>query len=150
MNCHDGQPTILVVEDDTALRRLVVRVLTKGGFEVISSGRAADALELVRQRRGAFELAIVDIIMPGMSGLDLAGDLDREYPELKILYISGYVNSVAAEVISRRAPELMLFKPFTAAALLDRVQALLAALPRREPARASNSGRPVIRDGTSG
>jgi DNA-binding response OmpR family regulator len=76
---HDSKPTILVVEDDASLCRLVVRFLHAAGFATLAAGRAADGLALVRQHQGAFDLAIVDMVMPGMSGLDLATDLDREY-----------------------------------------------------------------------
>jgi two-component system cell cycle sensor histidine kinase/response regulator CckA len=150
MGCHDGRPTILVVEDQTSLRRLVVRILQSGGFATLDAGRAADGLELVRERRGVLDLAIVDMVMPGMSGLDLATDLDREYPSLKILYISGYVDSIAADVIARRAPDCLLLKPFTRQALLDRVRMLLEMAPRREPGRSPHITPPKVRDGTSG
>lgn len=149
MNCQEGKALILVVEDDASLRRLVVRMLSAGGFAAVATGRAAGALELVRQRHGAFDLAIVDIVMPGMGGLDLAGELGREYPDLTILYISGYVDSVVADVLSRRSPELMLFKPFSAETLLERVRALLKSPARREAARAAHSA-PQIHDGTLG
>ena len=88
--------------------------------------------------------------MPGMSGLDLATDLDREYPELKILYISGYVGSVAAEVLSRRTPDHVLLKPFTEQALLQRVNLLLGIAARREAAPTSDHAVPASRTGTSG
>jgi hypothetical protein len=104
-------------------------MLTNGGFEVLAAGAAADGLSLVRERQGALDLAILDIVMPGMSGLDLASDLDREYPGLKILYISGYVGSLAADALARRTPDRVLLKPFTEAELLERVRRLLEIAP---------------------
>jgi CheY-like chemotaxis protein len=129
MGHREGKPTVLVVEDDASLRRLVVQMLTNGGFEVMAAGAAPDGLSLVRERRGALDLAILDIVMPGMSGLDLASDLDREYPGLKILYISGYVGSLAADALSRRTPDRVLLKPFTEPELLERVRRLLEIAP---------------------
>ena len=146
MSDHESKPTILVVEDDASLRRLVVRMLHRGGFATFAAGKAADGLALVRQRQGAFDLAIIDMVMPGMSGLDLATDLDREYPNLKILYISGYIDSLAADALSRRSPDRVLLKPFTEQALLDRVRLLLDIPPRREPGYAQPSA-PGIRNG---
>jgi CheY-like chemotaxis protein len=64
-------------------------------------------------------------VMPGVSGLDLAAILGRDYPNLKILYISGYIGSLAAEALARRSPERVLLKPFTEDALLARVLMLL-------------------------
>jgi DNA-binding response OmpR family regulator len=145
---HDSKPTILVVEDDASLCRLVVRFLHAAGFATLAAGRAADGLALVRQHQGAFDLAIVDMVMPGMSGLDLATDLDREYPSLKILYISGYIDSLAADALSRRSPDRVLLKPFSEQALLDRVRMLLDSGPRREPGHASQPSAPQIRSGT--
>lgn len=133
MNCRDGKPIILVVEDNAPLRRLIVRMLLGGGFAAVATGKAVEGLEMVRERHGAFDLAILDIVMPGMSGLDLATDFDREFPHLKILYISGFINSVAAEVLWRCSPDLVLFKPFSADALLERVHGLIGAA-RRDPA----------------
>ncbi len=69
------------------------------------------------------------MVMPGVSGLDLAADLGREYPNLKILYISGYVGSLVAEALARRSPERVLMKPFTEEALLARVRDLLGIVP---------------------
>jgi CheY-like chemotaxis protein len=137
MDDHESKPAILLVEDDPALCRLFVTMLTNGGFTPLAAGQAADGLSLVRQRRGAVALAIVDMMMPGMSGLDLATELDREYPHLKILYISGYVDSIAAAVLSRRSPEHVLLKPFSEPALLQRVRLLLATPLAPQPARAS-------------
>jgi two-component system cell cycle sensor histidine kinase/response regulator CckA len=121
----EGRRTVLVVEDDANLRRFLVRVLDSGGFSTLDTARATDALQLVREHSGRLALAVVDLMMPGVSGLDLGGDLDREYPQLKILYISGFVGSLAADALSRRAPDHLLLKPFTGETLLERVSMLL-------------------------
>jgi hypothetical protein len=151
VNDHGGKPTILVVEDDTSLCRLVVRMLVRGGFETLAAETASEGLALVHDRQGAFDLAIIDMVMPGMSGLDLASDLGREYPGLKILYISGYVDSLAADALTRRTPDRVLLKPFTEEALLERVRTLVEiAPPRREPGRSPRPSPQAIRDRTSG
>src|SRR5580658_5824483 len=118
MDYQGGKPAVLVVEDDASLRPLLVRMLDGGGFATLDAGSATDALALVRSRQGRFDLAVIDMVMPGMSGLDLASDLSREYPSLKILYISGYVGSLAAEALARRSPEHVLLKPFAEETLL--------------------------------
>jgi YesN/AraC family two-component response regulator len=77
--------------------------------------------------------------MPGISGLDLATDLDREYPNLKILYISGYVGSTAADALARRTPERVLLKPFSEQELLDRVRMLINLVPHSESGQTSQA-----------
>jgi len=131
---QDGSPTVLVVEDDPHLLRLVELMLVSGGFAVVTASTAPGGLELVRERRGRFDLAVIDMVMPGVSGLDLATDLGREYPNLKILYISGYIGSLAAEALSRRSPDRVLLKPFTEEELLNRVRMLIEIAPRSAPA----------------
>jgi len=150
MDCHVSKPVILVVEDDASLRRLMVRMLNTGGYSTHAAGNAADGLSRVRQCHGALDLAIIDMVMPGRSGLDLASDLDREYPGLKILYMSGYVDSLAADVIARRSPDCLLLKPFTRQVLLDRVRRLLETTSRRQPGRASPPPPEDTRSGTVG
>jgi CheY-like chemotaxis protein len=141
--------TVLVVEDDPCLLYLIEVMLASAGYEPSTAGGAADGLSLVRERQGRFDLAIVDMVMPGMSGLDLATELGREYPSIKILYISGYVGSLAADALARRTPERVLLKPFTEQALLDRVRMVLDSSASCEPGQSAQSARPAG-DGTVG
>lgn len=119
------QPQILVVEDNGALRRLMLRILEGSGYDVLEAGSGAQGLELFRQHSPSLDLAIVDMVMPGISGLDVAAEIERDRPALKILYISGHATSVAMESISRRSPNRVLLKPFDAAELISRVAELL-------------------------
>ena len=147
---NEGKRTILVVEDDSALLHLIVRFLQRGGFETLSAGKAETGLSLAREHREVLDLAVIDMVMPGMSGLDLATDLDREFPELKILYISGYIDSIAADVLSRRSPDRVLLKPFGEQELLERVKQLLSSSPRRPPGSAAKPPAQDVRNGTLG
>lgn len=144
------KPTVLVVEDQPALRRLIVRMLDRHGMEALEAGRAAQGLALVRERLGAVDLAVVDMVMPGMSGLDLATELEREYPKVKILYISGYTDSIAMDVIARRDPDAVLLKPFTEQALLDHVNRLMPTAQKKVVAARDGAAAPSRRNGTSG
>ena len=140
MSSLGGKTTVLVVEDDPRLLGLIERMLVSGGFEPFTADSAADGLAMVREREGRFDLAILDMVMPGMSGLDLATELVRDYPQLKILYISGFVGSLAADAITRRTPERVLLKPFSEQALLERVRMLLNFPEPCEPARTAGDG----------
>jgi two-component system, cell cycle sensor histidine kinase and response regulator CckA len=118
------QTTLLVVEDDSSVRRFIVRSLKDNGFRVIEAAGAAESLEILRSEADAIDLVITDVVMPRMGGLDLAAELDRQYPGLKILYVSGYTASIAIAGIAQRSPHLVLLKPFTEEMLLDRVRRL--------------------------
>jgi DNA-binding response OmpR family regulator len=78
---------------------------------------------------GGLHFAIGDMDLPGAAGLDLAAELDRQHPGLRILYISDRVGSIATEAIARSSSDLVLLKPFTEASLMDRVHRLMAKPP---------------------
>jgi DNA-binding response OmpR family regulator len=122
---NGNQPQILVVEDNGALRRLMLRILAGSGYAVLDAPSGARGLELFRENSPSVDLAIVDMVMPGLSGLDVAAEIERHQPGMKILYISGYPSSVAMESIGRRSPDRVLIKPFDAAQLIERVALLL-------------------------
>ncbi|MBZ5575219.1 MAG: response regulator [Acidobacteriia bacterium] len=130
------QPTILVVEDNGALRRLMTRTLADSGFLVLEAGSAPHGLAVFQAEPLSVDLAVIDMVMPGMSGLDLAAELERERPGMKILYISGYSSSVAIESISRRSPDRVLLKPFDVRDLVERVGRLLGPEPAQTDAHA--------------
>ena len=119
--------TILVVEDHAELRSMILRMLTANGFAALEAANGAEGLALYQGHRESIALAIVDMVMPGMSGLDLAADLERQRPGMKILYISGHSASIAMDVIARRSPEFVLPKPFTERQLVERLELLLPA-----------------------
>ena len=125
----ERQRVVLLIDDQSGLRRLVSRMLTRNGFGVIEAGGAKHGLEIIQRAAGAIDLVITDVVMPGMSGLDLAADLTRAHPALKVLYMSGYVDSIAMQVIGERSPEAVLLKPFSEEDLLGRVNHLLGCGP---------------------
>ncbi len=124
MTRGEAQRTILVVEDNGALRRLMLRILAGCGYVVLEAASGSQALELFRQQ-GTVDLAILDMVMPGMSGLDVAAEIERQQPGTKILYVTAHGSSVAIDSISNRTPDRVLLKPFDAADLIDRVAQLL-------------------------
>ena len=136
----DGsQPQILLVEDNGALRRLMLRILAGSGYSVLEAASGPQGLELFHEHAVSVDLAILDMIMPGMSGLDVAADIERHRPGMKILYMSGHASSVAIESISRRSPDRVLIKPFDAGELIDRVTRLLGPGAAGPPSAAPQS-----------
>ncbi len=118
--------TVLLCEDDAVVRRVIQRVLTAAGLEVVEADCAESALEWLRARDTAFDLLISDIVMPGMNGRELASIVTSERPEIRILLVSGY----AADAIDAgdALPGVgLLEKPFTPADLVARATALLGA-----------------------
>src|SRR5579871_3355999 len=99
-NC--SPQTILVVDDQTPVRQLISRMLTRSGFHTIEAGSGPQALEKFEDANGSIDLAIIDMIMPRMSGLDVAAELSRQRPSLKILYLSAHSGSIANDCIRRR------------------------------------------------
>ena len=111
-------PTILLVDDNEALRTLASKLLQEQGFRVITAGDGEEALEIFQQQPHAISLLLTDIMMPKMNGLDLADRLRQLRPELPVLFISGN-----PEPGSRTLGYLA--KPFTKTQLMSRVRQAL-------------------------
>ncbi|HYL16338.1 MAG TPA: PAS domain S-box protein [Terriglobales bacterium] len=130
-----GRETILLVEDDSAVRRSVARVLTECGYKVLEAANGAEALKLSDEHRGDIDLLLTDLVMPGMSGREVAQRLRPHRPNLCILFTSGY-NQEQPRQPSDAQQEIVLFrKPFTGSALTRKVRELLDAHP------AQNTGK---------
>jgi len=122
-----GTETVLLVEDVDTVRALAREILRLNGYTVIEARHAREALLLSEAHRGPVHLLLTDVMMPGMSGGELARRLREARPEARILYMSGY----ADDAIFRRAlpgkEAAFLEKPFTAAALSRKVREVLDA-----------------------
>jgi CheY-like chemotaxis protein len=117
--------TILVVEDDEAVRYLAKLALESSGFQVLTAANGPDAVVACGQFAGPLHLLVADVVMPVMNGRDLAEKLETSYPGLKVLYISGYNDQVLRE--QRVIPEEVNFlrKPFIPSALIAKVKEVL-------------------------
>ncbi len=113
-----GDATILVVEDEDEVRRLVRQVLGGLGYEVLTARDGAEALELGRRFRGPIHLLLTDLVMPGLTGRELADRLRAARPGVKTLFMSGYAEQAVD-------PDDLLEKPFAPDALARRVAAAL-------------------------
>ena len=118
-----GRETILLVEDEEPLRELTCNLLIEHGYNVLSAERPDKALEIVRHQRGPIHLLLTDMVMPGMSGLDLAQKLAPAMPELKVVYMSGYTGFTHPDLFDSTAT--ILFKPIPRSALLRKVREVL-------------------------
>jgi two-component system, cell cycle sensor histidine kinase and response regulator CckA len=118
--------SILVVEDDPKVRTLAVRALLSYGYAVYEAPNGAAALHFLATRLGQIELVLTDIVMPGMTGQDLARSIRSQYPDLPILCMSGYTGDemTARGIMVQGVPFIQ--KPFTLAALARAVRQVLA------------------------
>ena len=122
---HSGTETILIVEDESVVRELSGRVLEDLGYVVVLASHPQEGLDYVEQYTNHIDLLITDVIMPGMSGKDLADRALELRPNLRVLYISGYTDDAIVDhgVLS---PELdFLAKPFTPGVLGQKVRQVL-------------------------
>ncbi len=105
--------TVLVVEDEVALRRLVCTVLQNRGYRVHSAGSGLEALNCWSRRVSEIDLLLTDVIMPdGMAGWELAREMRGKKPSLKVIYMSGYSTDISAEKSSPCREIPFLQKPF--------------------------------------
>lgn len=127
----DGTPvgleTVLLVEDEPGVRALAETVLKKLGYKVLVADCGETALRIWRERRGAIDVLLTDVIMPQMSGGDLAHKLREMNPRLKILFMSGYTDDMIASHGILAGETQLIQKPFTAEALGRRLRGVLDA-----------------------
>jgi PAS domain S-box-containing protein len=122
-----GSETLLVVEDNEMVRRMVVRLLAGEGYQVLEAGDGAEALRVYAPRQGLIALVVTDMILPGMSGKELADRLRELRPDLKILFTSGYTENTIAHQGVVDAGVQFLPKPYLPSALIEKVRAVLDA-----------------------
>jgi two-component system cell cycle sensor histidine kinase/response regulator CckA len=132
-----GDETVVLVEDEPLVKNLVSEVLRKSGYQVMEFVNGRDALTRARRHSGHIHLLVTDVVMPGMSGIELARQLAPGRPEMRILFLSGYTDDLVERQGVLQPGRDFLQKPFTPDTLLRRVRALLdapAVAPAERPA----------------
>jgi signal transduction histidine kinase/CheY-like chemotaxis protein len=122
-----GSDTVLVVEDERVVRHLVVRVLERAGYKVLSAGHPGEALLTCEAHEEPIHLLVTDVVMPQMSGPEIAARLLKLQPEMKVLFTSGHTDDVVLRSGVARDEAAFLKKPFTVSELLSRVREVLAS-----------------------
>jgi PAS domain S-box-containing protein len=120
-----GDEVILLVEDEEELRRLAVRELDRRGYAVVVAAAGAEALEVAHSLDGRIDLLVTDVVMPGMSGIELAAQVNELWPSMPVLFVSGHLDeqSVGRNPMAEDAD--LLPKPFTPDQLGQRVRQAL-------------------------
>ena len=116
--------TILLVEDEAFVRTATAEVLKSAGYRLVIAGNAAEALAVYRRCSWPIDLLLCDIVMPGMSGRELAAALEKFYPRARVLLMSGYAEQLAW-CGSSASGKQFLAKPFSIPMLLRRVREVL-------------------------
>jgi CheY-like chemotaxis protein len=119
-----GLETVLLVEDEAAVRRLLTRVLSGSGYRVIQACNGEEALEIANESLGKLDLLVTDLVMPRMGGRQLAISLREKYPHLRVLFVSGYTEDASFE---RELDPCVAFlqKPLAPPVLIGKVRELL-------------------------
>lgn len=117
---------VLVVEDDVLVRQLVCDALATHGYRIIEAGNPADAIERARSHAGDIDLLLSDVVMPGLGGQQVYRRVADHNPGIRVLFMSGYTADTAGDLGDPEAVWGFLHKPFTVAALRQKVDDLLA------------------------
>jgi two-component system, cell cycle sensor histidine kinase and response regulator CckA len=118
-----SQCRVLVVDDEHDVRRYVEHVLKAAGYQTSTAGNAAEAIEAFKN--GGFDALVTDVMMPGMTGDELARQLRQSERGLKVLYLTGYSDRLFKEKVSLWVDEAFLEKPFTSKGLREALSLLV-------------------------
>jgi CheY-like chemotaxis protein len=122
-----GKETVLVVDDDRVIVKLVGEMLRPLGYEVLTAADPTEALALGERHPGAIDLVVTDLLMPGMNGRDLARLLRERHASVRTLFMSGYASDVVSPELLRELGASLLAKPFTPQQLGHAIRRLLDA-----------------------
>jgi CheY-like chemotaxis protein len=120
-----GNETVLLVEDDGDVRRLLELLLQHLGYHVLSAGSGAVALKVAAEHRGPIDLLLTDVVMPDILGWQVTEGLRRQHPEVKVLYITGYAEDAIVRLGPLKSETAVLQKPFTHIALAVKLREML-------------------------
>lgn len=128
-----GKETILLVEDETGVRELASQFLKAGGYTVLEAGDGAEAMHCVSNHAGAIDLLLTDMVMPRMSGAELAEKLWGLRPGLRVIFMTGYSEFSAKDGERLSAEAAVLQKPFSRLSLLEKVREVISAAHCKQP-----------------
>ncbi|MGH9339588.1 MAG: response regulator [Acidobacteriota bacterium] len=125
MAVTNSTETLLVVDDEETVRRLVVRILTQAGYRVLSASDGKEALNIYQENHNEIRLVLLDLLMPSMSGHSLLQVLLRINPAIKVLVVSGASTAGGVNGTLTEGAQGIISKPFRAEELLSSVRRLL-------------------------
>jgi two-component system cell cycle sensor histidine kinase/response regulator CckA len=135
---QQGSETVLLVEDEDEVRAAVCESLQMRGYTVLKARHSKEAVLICRRHEGPIHLLLTDVVMPQMTGPELAERISLLRPKIKVLYVSGYTSDALDQRNMMEPGTAFLQKPFTPDALAHQVRAVLDAQPHPRPPRASH------------
>lgn len=133
-----GSATILLAEDDEVVRGIACRALSRAGFDVLVGVTSPDVARIAREHQGEIDLLVSDVVMPELSGPELAAEVRKARPEIGACFVSGFVDEESRAQLPASVP--VLGKPFTPQELVDFVNQVLAARGGEEHDRSGRAG----------
>lgn len=130
-----------MVEDDPAVRRMATEVLLNTGYLVLAAPSGADALRMAAKHEGRLDLLLSDVVMPGMTGPELARQIVSQFPHMRTLYMSGYTDDAIEKHGVRGGTVRVLQKPFTHESLAQSVREALGPVAQASACRGSSLKR---------
>ena len=124
-----GTGTVLVVDDDIAIRTVVRRTLAQDGFTVLEAASAEEALAICKRHKNPINLMLTDMVLPKMNGIDLAGHMESMHPDIKVLFMSGYTDHAVLARGILDPDRNFIQKPFTLDTLIQKTREVLLACP---------------------
>ncbi len=116
--------SILLVEDENFVREVTAEILIAAGYTVLKARSAVEAVREFRRHKGEVALLLVDVVLQGKNGRDMAKELMKEEPKLKTVFISGYPESTADQGVLRNS--IYLSKPFSLGSLMQKIRDVIA------------------------
>jgi CheY-like chemotaxis protein len=127
-----GSGTLLIVEDDAAVRQVAARVLKDRGYTVLEARRPSEARRICAEHGSTIDLLLTDVIMPECTGTELARELSSLHPRMRVVYMSGYPGGGASRAGALGPGTAYLEKPFSPAALTEKIVAAMKGVPTGE------------------
>ncbi len=120
-----GTETLLIVEDEQAVRELAARILRDRGYRVLEAASGQEALQMAQEYMGTIQLVLTDVVMPGISGRNLVSRLEESRPTIKSLFVSGYTDNAIVHHGILDSNVAFLQKPFTVERIIRKVREVL-------------------------